>query len=156
MSKLQRIVEFFPAWDKRHSQPSKNYGIHGAELLMLVLGDKGAIQFRVSTKWHLPAVQKELDQRTLAKSMTAGLDKFDISATYHPMATDLGYHSKLPMYEDQEVVDTDCKWTGGPCYYDGSGLNADPVLKLLIGQGSDAVWKRLEEEYTYRFEGATE
>lgn len=150
---LQRIVEFFPAWDKRSTAPNKNYGIHGAELLMLVLGDKGAIQFRVSTNWHLEHVQSELDQRTLTKRP---LDIFDISVLYHPMATDLGYHSKVQMYESQTPIKNDCKYTGGPCYYDGSGLNAEPMLRLLIEQGSDAVWKRLEEEYRYRFEGEFE
>lgn len=151
---LQRIVEFYPAWDKRDPDPKKDYGIHGVELLMLVLGEKGAIQFKVFTNWHLETNQTELDQRTLAKASAGIMDKYVISALYHPMAADLGYHAKLPQYEDQQPIDNDCKWTGGPCYYDGSGLRADAVFRLLVEQGSDAVWKRLEDEYQQQFEGA--
>lgn len=151
---LQRVIEFSPAWDKRNSNPRKDYGIHGVELLMVVAGEKGAVQFKVFTNWNLRSVQEELDQRLLNHAAAGSLDKYFVSALYHPMGADLGYHAKLPQYEDHQPIDNDCKWTGGPCYYDGSGLRADEVLQLLIEQGSDAVWKRLEEEYQGQFEGA--
>jgi len=148
---LQRIVEFSPAFDKRDPNPRKDYGVHGVELLMLVLGEKGAIQFKLITNWMLPHVQIEQDERTLQKAHTGLLDKYDLSALYHPMPADLGYHSKVPIYEDQEPLTDDCKWTGGVCYYDGSGLNAEPVFELLLTKGSDAVWKLLEERYYEQF-----
>jgi hypothetical protein len=140
---LQRIVEFYPAWDKRSDDPRTDYGVHGVELLMLVLGDRGAIQFKVFTNWMLPHVQAEQDRRTLEKAQAGIMDKYDISALYHPTGADLGYHAKVAQYDDQTPIQADCKWTGGSCYYDGSGLMADDVLKLLIEQ-------RLETEYKER------
>lgn len=113
------------------------------------------------------------------------LDQTDLNVTYHPMPADLGYHSRVPMYEGQTPMgsqkkipgaiernlkikdaskwepvyeQTDdfhpCKWLdGAPCYYDGSGLNAEPVFELLIEKGSDAVWEYLENYYEEVFHG---
>jgi hypothetical protein len=51
---------------------------------------------------------------------------------------DLGVHSPKPLYGDDEPIERECPVIGGvPCYYDGSGLNADRVLRGWIGSGSD-------------------
>jgi hypothetical protein len=92
------------------------------------------------------------DSRTLEKAQAGIMDKYDISALYHPTGADLGYYAKVAQYDDQTPIQADCKWTGGSCYYDGSGLIADDVLTLLIEQGSDAVWQRLETEYKERLD----
>lgn len=48
----------------------------------------------------------------------------------------------------------ECKHVkGGKCYYDGSGLNADRVFEILRREGSDGVWRELEEYYTETFGG---
>src|SRR6266478_4794378 len=95
---LERIVRFFPAWDKRDPDPKKNYGIHGVELLMALKGDKGAVQFKLFTQWNLPHVQEQTDVRFLQRPDKIGL------CLYHPMPADLGYHSKFPMYDGHEPM----------------------------------------------------
>ncbi len=40
-----------------------------------------------------------------------------------------------------------CHILGVPCYYDGSGLAAEKVFRILCDEGSDGVWKYLEEYY---------
>src|SRR5688572_4954779 len=107
---MQRVVEFSPAFDKRHPDPKQNYGVHGVELRMVQVGEQGAVQFLLYTNWMLPHVEKEQDSRWHDHTLC------------HPMPADLGYHSKVPTYEEQSMTDTDCKYTGGVCYYDGSGL----------------------------------
>lgn len=126
----ERIVEFTPAWDKRDPDPSKNYGIHGVELRMVLKGAKGAVQFVLYTNWMLPAVMREG------------------GGSYHlpPMPADLGYHWIEPRYEDQRAMQ--CEYTGtGKCYYDGSGLNAERIYEVLLREGSEGVWKALEAYY---------
>lgn len=143
MEKLERIVKVNPAYDKRHSDPSKNYGIHGAEMIFLLKGKKGCIQFVFCTNWQLPHVQKEFDDRIFTS-----MNKTEFECFYHPMAFDIGYHSPVPQYEDQKPVTESCEWLDGkPCYYDGSSLRAETYLQLLISQGSEAVWKEMEKEY---------
>ncbi len=141
---MERIVEITPAYDKRHSDPCRNYGIHGADLRMILKGDLGAVQFVLFTNWHLPHVTEELLQKST--------DKLDIKCRFLPSPADLGYHSPKPMYEGQEIVSESCECLDGkPCYYDGSGIEAEKIYNLLITEGSEAVWKLLEEKYTEMF-----
>jgi hypothetical protein len=80
------------------------------------------------------------------------LDQIHLEVSYHPFASDIGYHSPVPMYEGQDPMSEKCTLLDGTCYYDGSTLNAGPILELLIAEGTEALWAKLEEEYHYRFD----
>lgn len=109
----ERIVEFSPRG--------------GLELRMVLKGERGTVQFCVSTGWAAPG---------------SGMP------TISPLPTDLGYHSPVPRYVGQDMIDDSCPWLDWrPCYYDGSSLAALPVFDLLLTGGSDAVWTRLDEYY---------
>lgn len=142
MKILERITELSPAFDKRDSDPKKNYGIHGVNLRMIVKGEDGAVQFVLYTNWQLPHVTEEQRHRVSPDRMFL----------YEPMPADLGYHSKKPHYEDQKPMQKSCPYVdGGECYYDGSTLNAEPVYEILLREGSDGVWKYLEDYYESLF-----
>lgn len=136
MTEFERIIQLRPAYDKRDSDPSKNYGVHGVDLLFVLKGSKGAVQFLLYTNWHLSRVEEEF------------MNKYSSYGQFwKPMPADLGYHSLKPLYEGQISYD-DCLWLDGkPCYYDGSGLNAERIWKVLLEEGSDGVWRELEEYY---------
>lgn len=196
---LERIFLIRPAFDKRDPDPRKDYGIHGAEMLFVLKGEKGAVQFMLYTNWQLPHVSKEHDEKVLAMAnKLAGrpLDQTMLNVMYHPLPADVGYHSPVPMYEGQKPIGatkilqeammrnvermrkarekgeemdmekwekweetsedtgtfTPCEWLDGkPCYYDGSGLAAQEYFKVLVTEGSEAVWKKLEEYYKETF-----
>lgn len=134
---LERIVQFNPAYDRRDPDPSKNYGIHGVNLRMIVKGERGATQFLLYTNWMLPSLREE---------MRRGPD-----VLREPMPADLGYHSIENPYPGEEwSQQMDCDILG-KCYYDGSSLNAIPVFDLLVSKGDEAVWKHLEDYYESRF-----
>jgi hypothetical protein len=132
---LTREIEFSPAYDKRNVD-GKNYGIHGVDIKFLIRNDKGVIQFVIYTDWHLPHVIEEL--------------KFGIYRP-HTFGADLGYHSPKPLYEGQTMLTDNCHYLNGPCYYDGSGLQAEEMYQQLIAEGSKSVWKSLEEIHKERF-----
>ena len=126
---MKQEIKFRAAYDKRHPDPKQNFGIHGADMLWLLTGKHGAVQFLVYTGWQLPHIE---DTKVLP--------------------ADIGYHSKKPMYEGQEPMSEKCDVLGGcRCYYDGSGLVADEVFRKLVTHGSDAVWSHLKEYYKDRF-----
>jgi len=128
---FKREVKFLPAFDRRHKDPKKNYGIHGVELCFYLTGDKGVVQFILYTNWNLPHIDTQ-DWPEIIKK---------------PMPADLGCHSPKPMYEDQFSTD-DCRLLPGKtCYYDGSTLSADKAYKVLISGGSEGLWKFLEDYY---------
>jgi hypothetical protein len=134
---MERLVTITAAFDKRHANPSKNYGVHGCELRMVLKGELGATQFVLYTGWMLPHVAEEFKAKKYVNE---------------PMPADLGYHSPTPMYEGQEQINDSCEYLDGkPCYYDGSGLNAEPAFGVLLEGGSDALWGFLEEYYIERF-----
>ena len=130
--KLEREMTLSRAFDKRTSDPNTNYGI-GAVICRMVLKGKGlAVQFVFSTGMYPKNVTKEWE----------GKPRHEFPGY---MAYDLGYHSRTPMYQGQGSI-KDCHYMGGkPCYYNGSGCNAGPVLDILLEKGSDAVWEELEK-----------
>ena len=138
---FERTVIFSPAFDKRDPDPKKNYGIHGVELRMVLKGELGATQFLLFTNWQLPHVTAELDAKARPDNMFL----------YHPSPADLGYHSLKPIYEDQKTMGP-CQFLDGKdCYYDGSGLNAERIYDVLVREGSDGVWRELEDFYNEIF-----
>ena len=138
MSEFKKIVTMSGAFDKRHANPSKNYGINGMELRFVLKGEKGCVQFLVYTGIHLPHVAKELWEKRGEFNPTK------------PMGADIGYHSPTPMYEGQSPMECDLI-AGGECYYDGSSLQADEFMPKFIEGGTDAVWEMLETRYRELF-----
>lgn len=148
---MEKIITFSPAFDKRNSEPNKNYGIHGVDLRMILKGDNGAVQFILYTSWQLPHVAKELENKILREAVTGKFNEYSLSI-FHPLPADLGYHSPTPQYEGQSIASESCEYCGGkPCYYDGSGLNAERVYKVLLEEGSEGVWRELEDYYNNIF-----
>lgn len=134
---FERIVEVTGAFDRRDPDPSKNYGVHAMTLRFVLKGNEGAVQFVVYTPMHLPHVHDEW----LAEG------KSSLSTLFRPIGADIGYHAKRPQFKGHESMEGDCIYTDGPCYYDGSGLQADEFMPTFLSGGSDAVWKMLEERY---------
>lgn len=139
---FERIVNVTPAFDKRHPDPSKNYGIGACRIWFILKGPKGAVQFQIGTDWYLPEQQKELKNRPSI---------YDIQ----PQGWDVGYHSYKPMYEGQDPMG-ECDVLGCTCYYDGSSLRADDWVPEFLAGGTEWLWPKLEAEYNSLFEGATD
>lgn len=148
---MEKIINFYPAFDRR-KDPKGNYGIHGVDMRMVLKGDKGAVQFLLYTNWYLPHVAKELDNKLLREGMQGRLSEYSF-CILHPMPADLGYHSPVPQYEGQSICSEACECLDGkPCYYDGSGLNAERIYEVLVKEGSEGVWRELEDYYNMIFE----
>lgn len=58
----QRIKKIEKAFDRRNPDPSKNYGIHGAEIRFALKGKDGAITWVLFTSRQLPHITKEVIQ----------------------------------------------------------------------------------------------
>lgn len=129
---MERITTFTPAYDNRLN----GGGQHGVDLRMVLKGEQGAVQFVLFTGWS----------KSLAESDS------DIQKVQYPLPADLGYHSKIPLFEKQIVSDRSCIYCdGAPCYYDGSTIDADIIFKKLILEGSESLWKELEYRYRQLF-----
>ncbi len=150
--KFKKKITFLPAFDRTDPDPKKDYGVNGVEFIFFLIGERGIIQFRASTNWMLPHVQKSLDEKTM-HDISCGAQYSDIalSCFYHPKGFDLGYHSPTPMYEGQSKMQS-CKFFEDGCYYDGSSIQGDEMLKMLIENGSNGVWKAMKKYYFNMFQ----
>mgnify|MGYP000162019359 CR=1 FL=1 len=126
---MERIKEFTEAYDRRHEDPEKNYGIHGIDLRMILKGPLGAVQFVLYTQRMLKHVQQELVDKYVTdedEKITLMLytDKFgenwldelreyqefinhfdnEHRTIFCPFAVDLGYHSPVPRWEGQTAI----------------------------------------------------
>lgn len=135
MSDFQRQIRFEPGHTIRRSKgDGQNYGIAAMQMRFLLAGEHGTIQFLMSTGWY---------------PEKAGY------SWHHsgPSAWDLGAHWDTPWWEGMDDPENgwmhrDCDVRpNGRCWYDGSGLRADPVMEAFFLRGEDAVWALLEEEY---------
>jgi hypothetical protein len=147
---LTRKIEFQPAYDYR-SRPG--YGMHCVEIGFYIYGPKGTVQFKLQTNWGLPSMRADL-----LDGVRSTINKEYVSEMFvFPQALDLGYHSLVPRYEGQGCMRQECPYLDGkPCYYDGSTLNAEPILERLIAEGEEAVWRELEDYYHSLFDAADE
>ena len=136
LGKYRREIKMTPAWDRM----TEGHGQHGVNLTFYVIGSKGAVQFLIYTNWILSENPNDIMPRVSRNNLS-------------PMPADIGYHSKVPMWEGQEMMRDDCELTGGPCYYDGSSLQAIRIFdQILLPKGSEEVWEYLEEYYEEIFE----
>lgn len=140
---LERETVWQAAWDRRDPNPSKNYGIHGVEVSWIVKGPKGGICWSIFTHWMLPHVTRE------AHNATQRLDVSDVAlrCRYEPTGAGIEYHSIKQRYKGQEQRTGCLLVPGGVCYSDTAFTAGDDLLKLLIEQGGEAVWKDLESRY---------
>ena len=130
MTDFERIIRFRPAYDKRHPDPAKNYGVHGVDLVCTLKGPNGAISFVLFTHWMLPNVSPTNIQPT-----PSGVD----------------YHSPVRTNE-YEHKNENCEHLDGQiCYSDGSALAADDAFRALIEGGSEGLWEYLQGWYDGRF-----
>lgn len=154
MTERTRTVDFQPGYDcirfecKHGSKNCKpggggSHGRHGLTIRWVLRGKKGAVQFVL----NLPDSQPEPPGYW-------NHERLDRSKLFGPLPTDLGYHSPVPRYEGQEPMSGECDVLGGPCYYDGSGLNAEHPYRVLCNDGGEALWEYLERYYAATFEGA--
>jgi hypothetical protein len=141
---MKRWMELTPA---ANMEPIKIHGRRPAVMRFYVGGPKGIVQFVGSTDWHKHLDDEKNPYRSL------GHQRFECiveQSTLGPSGWDLGYHSKKPMYEGH--MKNECDLIKSGCYYDGSSLNAGPVFRMLVEQGSEAVFAYLEDYYKQVFD----
>lgn len=156
---LERRLVFEPG---HHGNPkAKNrpgdlnhWGVAAMRMRFLLVGPHGATQFLLGTGWYLPETYRWwLDSGRMPPGRFGGpLNELD--PRHGPaMPADLGYHAYEPRYEDQSSYECDVLANTERCYYDGSGLNAEPVFDRLLREGEDGVWAELWDYYRSLFDG---
>lgn len=146
-------VKVRPGFDKRHTDPSKNYGVGSVDLFFDLIGPKGATNFSCSTGIYPQSVYEFW--RTLPE--LGSLHHRGAGRVGEPMGYSVNYHSPVPLHDFQkEEKPHDCDLLpGGKCYSDGSFLAGDDFLEALAVGGEPGVQEKLYGFYVDHFEEAT-
>lgn len=137
-----RRIDFEPGYDHWTTPCSGRHGRHGMQIRFLLMAEGGVTQFLMYTDWTPGSVD--------------GIGSMRGSGS-GTMAADLGHHWLSPVYEGESLTHEACEYLhGAPCFYDGSGLNAGPVLTRFVDHGLDAVWAELETYHRECSEWAAE
>lgn len=157
---MERIVNFYPAWDKRNLDSQKDYGIHCVEIYFVLKGIEGAVSFTILSGWFLSNTTDKLLRSTEHKSESHfGVGDF-FMCHFQGRGVDVSYHSLRPLKEwhkSEEPSTKKCEWLEGkPCWCDGSSLNAKRIFNILVERGSNAVWQELENYYNETFKAKGE
>ena len=139
--KFERIVQFDPPFDKRHPDPSKNYGIGSLRIWFILKKGQKAVQVLLGTNCYLNSVINEYKTRNI-----------DLFTGKTIRCWDVGYHSNTPTYKGQ--LSGDCNiLKKGKCYYDGSSLKGDhdKVAENFLEKGEKWIWEYLEKYWEIVF-----
>ena len=143
---MERRISFRVGYN--HADMGCGHGKHGMEMRFTLIGPDGATVWAVCmTNWY-PGNYTDFIELNATEPISA--IPIGNSKLGDAMAWDLGYHSPVPTYEGQDeyLPRQNCHLLpDGYCYYDGSGLNAMPVLKAFIEHGPMAVWAALARYY---------
>ncbi len=134
----ERIMTVRMPFDRRHSDPNKNYGVGSLFFCMAYLKNNCAVNFSFSVPFYLPHVARGFA---------------DSESLYAGMGYDVGQHSPTPQFDGQEEQDCNIL-PGGKCYCGGSALRADEWYKNFLRQkdGFEWVWEELAREWEDRVE----
>lgn len=128
----QRRISFTTAYDYRREKP--NRGQHPMHIaFVLSREDKGALVFDVNTSWYIDRKQ----------------------TPSHPYSYGLVAHRYIDHDPHSESIMDSCDWLhGDPCVAESlCGSTApllDELLDLLVTEGEDPLWERLEQIYKER------
>lgn len=129
---MERRIQLTKAWDRRDKDPAKDYGVHGVEVVFTVIGELGAVQWRLMTPWVLPKTQKWWDEI----NNTTGY-------TMMPCPAPLIWHERVADGHGQKCdVLGYCR-----CEQAGSFMSAHDIYVTLTEKGDDGVWAILEAAY---------
>lgn len=143
---LERRIMFEVGYDHRafpEDCGGGGHGQHGMTMRFVLIGPHGAVQWVCTmSNWVPGNVYYGGMQRIGTASLVPASNHIDDGKT-----TDLGYHSPHQHYDGQPAYKCDYL-PAGECYYDGSGLNAEPLLEAFLAHGPHAVWAALARYYS--------
>lgn len=143
-AEFERIVRIKPAFDCEVIQPC----VHGSDTCGKV---RGASHGRNAATLFM-TLRSEVAEVTL--EVGTGWDRPETPARYRltdgPRPGCVAFHSSMPQYEGHEPQGSTCDlWSA--CYGSTAFTLADEPTRLLVCEGSDAVWVWLEAQYRETF-----
>lgn len=133
----RREMSVRPAFHRCDPDPSKDYGIHCAELTFTLHVDDDAISWAVFTGWGLP------DDAFQAAVPDCGRHPHGWP-NIEPVGGAVDWHMSTPSFDNHDRIDH-CVVLDGPCYPDVGYLVGSDLFDLLRTDGDEAVWLKMRD-----------
>ncbi len=132
---MKRLKQLIPGYDKRHEDPTKNYGIHCSEIRYAVIGRNGAVEYTEYT-----GVFPESTGQPPSKAFGAHVS----------------FHAHRPWYKRQYgPMKNTCHLLHKQCWCDTGYIVADLVFRAGINAGEagkdEAIYAELEKLFADQF-----
>ncbi len=118
---------------------------HGVYIYFTLIRGNTAVEFAIDTNWDL---QSEVERKLKSRK----LDEDYVRINFLPFPFFVSYHSPVPLYNRQKSLDNKCSFTGGDCYYDCSHLLARDLYNVLLLEGGNKMWEKLENYWHETFD----
>lgn len=133
---FERRVTFSKAWEKRHDDPAKDYGVGSVGVWFALVGSEGAVSFHLSSGWYLPHVRERFKREGHRGDPCAGPVVW-----HHPTQR-----------EDYFAGPDECELLpGGKCWGDAGYLLGNDAYDALCEGGEDGLWVFLRRMYDQGF-----
>ncbi len=137
--KFQHKTILNGAYDLVRPEPTRNYGIHNAELQFICIGKLGAVEIMLGTGWYL--------RQTYQRQRVMDAHEFP-----PPRNISLGVHRRKPRYKGDERSNDPCRWIGCRCYQQNFYVLGDFWREPIVAGGTEWLWPALEAFYYEQFE----
>lgn len=140
MSEVTRSVKVHPSYHRCDPDPHQNYGIGSATAVFTLQKDGSAIEFEVLTGWIMPLEDFRAANPDCNHPRHGGEPPSSPA-----MAARVMYHFNG---DPGDAMDgpSDCSYTDtGTCWSDGGYAIGDPLFRLLVVEGSDAMYAEMEK-----------
>lgn len=133
---FKKTITIHAGYDRRDS----GGGVHGAELVLALMGENGAVTFAVQTEWVPALAGYQQANRRPSSVVQTGM---------YPKPLDSILHFDRPLYTAQKHEHDSCPYMpdGMACY--SMRINGQSVKwrDALLDQGSDYLWRLMAIEY---------
>lgn len=135
---MKRIFKITPSWDKQ-KDPRGDFGISDATMWLGVKDNynKHAVVINIHTGWYLESINQQKGD--------------SLNRARRPSLYTVSYHSAVESDNVDNFDNDNCEWLGTPCRFDVDSAHTKELVELLISEGSEAVYEKLEELYIERF-----
>jgi hypothetical protein len=143
---MERRIAFYVGFD--HTKFPEDcggggHGLHGMTMSWVLIGPKGAVNWDMYLNNWVPGNTNSIGG-VLCQDPVSVIPANGILDD--GMAWDLGYHTSVPSPDLHGP--NKCEFLSDhECYYDGSGLAAQPLLDAFLEHGPQAIWAALARFY---------
>ena len=148
---FETTVHFRPAWEKRHDDPAKDYGVGSVRIRFTLTAPNGALSWRLSSGWYLPNVRERFRREAPHKRYDHDPSRF-MPCALEGEGLELTVHFPAPPNGLEGNGPNECDLLpSGKCWTDVGFSIGETLFEALVAGGEDGLWKEMARIHREQF-----